>query len=578
MMSVEISKVIEESESALTYGNYDISEQLARKVLAEIENSPDEHRNTKEIAKFKSSATSILGNIARLRGEFYLALEHFNTVLQINLELNYQEALAKVYGSIGLIYRNLSDYPSALNNLQKALDIDEKFNNKRGLAGTFHNIGNVYLNLSDSPRALEYFLKALALNEELGRKDGMAANFGSIGNIYGQSAEYEQALENYTRAFAINTELGRKSGIASNYGNLGLVHKHMNDFARALEYLQKALASHEELGNISGIAITFGNIGTLYSETSWDGFDIGKAEEFLLKAIELCSTLGAKNNMYAFHKSLAEVYEQEERWKESQIHFKQYHFIEKEVLTEEAKKQAEVQDYQRKEAEREKTLAIARARAQATDDILANILPSTIIERLIKGEKKIADTHESVSVLFVDIVGFTELSARIPANELIDVLDIVFTRFDTICKKNGLEKIKTIGDAYMAVCGAPIAHANHAEQVAKAALEMLEECTITGQFSIPINIEYRIGLHSGSVVAGVIGENKYSYDLWGDAVNTASRMESHGEAGKIHVSEDFVNAVGADNYLPLHFTPRGMMDIKGKGKMKTYFLLQSVAH
>ena len=178
-----------------------------------------------------------------------------------------------------------------------------------------------------------------------------------------------------------------------------------------------------------------------------------------------------------------------------------------------------------------------------------------------------------------DIVGFTKLSSLLPAEELIDLLDIVFTRFDAICKKHGLEKIKTIGDAYMAACGAPVRYDNHAERAANAAIEMLEHFTIDHEFSVPVNLRFRIGLHSGSVVAGIIGENKYSYDLWGDAVNTASRMESHGEAGKIHVSEEFMQAfVGLGSELSpsspssLRFVDRGEMEIKGKGMMKTYFL------
>jgi class 3 adenylate cyclase len=221
--------------------------------------------------------------------------------------------------------------------------------------------------------------------------------------------------------------------------------------------------------------------------------------------------------------------------------------------------------------ENENALAVERAHSQATDEILANILPQHITERLIKGEKKIADVYENVSVLFVDIVGFTELSTTISPSELIDILDIVFTRFDTICKKHGLEKIKTIGDAYMAVCGAPVAYTNHAERTALSALEMMDEFSIEMKFADTLNLIFRIGLHSGSVVAGIIGENKYAYDLWGDTVNTASRMESYGESGKIHVSEEFVRAIGANNST-FHFTPRGELLIKGKGKMNTYFL------
>ncbi|MBS1536377.1 MAG: adenylate/guanylate cyclase domain-containing protein [Bacteroidetes bacterium] len=225
-----------------------------------------------------------------------------------------------------------------------------------------------------------------------------------------------------------------------------------------------------------------------------------------------------------------------------------------------------------KTSERKNSLAVERAHSHATDKILANVFPPNITERLIKGEKKIADTYENVSVLFIDIVGFTKIADKIRADELIDLLDMVFTRFDAICKKHGLEKIKTIGDAYMAVCGAPVSRCDHAERTALAAIDMLENISIEQRFSVPIQLGFRIGLHSGSVVAGIIGEDKYSYDLWGDAVNTASRMESHGEENKIHVSEEFVKAICDSRQSTFQFIPRGEMMIKGKGKMRTYFL------
>ena len=187
---------------------------------------------------------------------------------------------------------------------------------------------------------------------------------------------------------------------------------------------------------------------------------------------------------------------------------------------------------------------------------------------MVAGEKTIADSFEEVTVFFSDIVGFTALSQQVSAEKLVGLLNSIFSQFDQLARKHGLEKIKTMGDSYMAVAGAPLKQDNHAERAALFALDVAEmmheyRTQAGGQ------IEIRIGLHSGSVVAGIIGENKLAYDLWGDAVNTASRMESDGETGKIHVSENFVKSVGNSNF---RFTERGAMEIKGKGMMKTYFL------
>ncbi|MBK9249558.1 MAG: adenylate/guanylate cyclase domain-containing protein [Ignavibacteria bacterium] len=180
-----------------------------------------------------------------------------------------------------------------------------------------------------------------------------------------------------------------------------------------------------------------------------------------------------------------------------------------------------------------------------------------------------------MSVLFADIVNFTKLSQRITPEELVEGLDRIFSTLDALAEKYGLEKIKTIGDAYMVVSGAPIPRSDHAEAMAYFALEMMEAMKEFRSISTGEEIQLRIGIHSGEVVAGVIGKKKFAYDLWGDAVNTASRMESHGEAGKIHVSEEFMRALSLSSPtspMSLHFQERGDMDIKGKGMMKTYFL------
>ena len=208
--------------------------------------------------------------------------------------------------------------------------------------------------------------------------------------------------------------------------------------------------------------------------------------------------------------------------------------------------------------------------AQAKSErLLLNILPRSIARRLQDDERRqrVADEFTSVTVLFADIVGFTPLSAAMTPDELVGLLDEVFSRFDTIATELGVEKIKTIGDAYMAAAGLPERTDDHAEVAALMALRMvdaMEEINARRETALQL----RIGLHSGTVVAGVIGKNKFTYDLWGDAVNTAARMESHSVAGAVQVSAATAGLL-ADRF---DCEPRGEIEIKGKGRMKTFLL------
>lgn len=212
----------------------------------------------------------------------------------------------------------------------------------------------------------------------------------------------------------------------------------------------------------------------------------------------------------------------------------------------------------------ESALQLEHGRSEA---LLDNILPPEVSTRLKQGEEPIADSYAEVTVLFADIVGFTERSARMPPEQLIKLLNTAFTRFDHLVDRHGLEKIKTIGDAYMVVGGLPNPREDHARAVADLALEMVHACeAISKETGEPLNV--RIGINSGPVVAGVIGESKFAYDLWGDVVNTASRMESHGEPGRIQVTRETRDLLSAE-YI---FEAREEIDIKGKGPMTAYFL------
>jgi adenylate cyclase len=205
-----------------------------------------------------------------------------------------------------------------------------------------------------------------------------------------------------------------------------------------------------------------------------------------------------------------------------------------------------------------------RARSHS---LLLNILPQAIIDRLDAGETTIADRYPSVTVLFSDLVGFTALSSDLKPHALVAELNRLFSEFDALCERCEVEKIKTIGDAYLAVGGLPGTRADHVVAVAELALGMVEA---VARLNVSTGRDWRIriGIHTGPVVAGVIGTRKFVYDVWGDTVNVASRLESSSEPNRIHVSEPVAHTLRAIFELE----PRGTLELKGKGETASYFL------
>ena len=205
---------------------------------------------------------------------------------------------------------------------------------------------------------------------------------------------------------------------------------------------------------------------------------------------------------------------------------------------------------------------------QTSERLLLNVLPAPIADRLKTGENLIVDRFDAVSVLFADIVGFTTLSARTSPVALVTMLNELFSTFDRLAEQHGLEKIKTIGDAYMVVAGIPHPVADHATAITHMAIDMIASIDAYAKRT-ETHLTIRVGIHTGSVVAGVIGTKKFIYDLWGDTVNTASRMESHGLPGRVHVSEA-TYVLLADGF---DFEKRAPIDVKGKGAMQTYLVI-----
>jgi adenylate cyclase len=219
-------------------------------------------------------------------------------------------------------------------------------------------------------------------------------------------------------------------------------------------------------------------------------------------------------------------------------------------------------------AQRREALGALRAEQERAESLLLNILPRSIADKLKAEKQPIADQFSAASILFADVADFTPLAERLPAVEVVGVLDHLFSHFDVLAERYGVEKIKTIGDCYMVAAGVPTPRSDHAQALALMALDMQKAMGSVDEVD-HLGLELRIGINSGPVVAGVIGRKRFLYDLWGDAVNTASRMESHGTSGRIQITRATKELLD-DEFV---CEPRGPIAVKGKGEMEAWYLV-----
>jgi class 3 adenylate cyclase len=538
----------------------------------------------------EATANEAIAWCYRILGNELLSLEYFQRSFAISEQIGYKTGIAKGLRGMGVIYCDgIADYSKALESFGAALNIFEETGDKYQIALTFADFGTVYINLKLYDKVLEYCTLALAIFNEIGSKHLIANSTLKLGAAYNFLGMYDKALEYFGKALSVDEEFGNRSGVANALANIGIIHVHRGEFTLALEYFSQALAIFQELGNKRHTATQTGNIGEIHSFPHFEGYDPVKSEEYLLKAIALNEELGKKPDDQ--YRALAELYQNEQQWEKSNRYFRKYHTAEKESANEAARKKAAQLEQQRELANREKILIIERAHARATKELLHKTLPPSIADRVIQGELRIADHFESVSILFADVVGFTKISSKMPPAAVLAFMNFIFEHFDGLAAKHGCERIKTIGDGYMAVCGAPVRYPNHAERLALMALDMMEDIILPEDIRehLPKGTLFhlRIGLHCGEITAGLIGTGKLAYDIYGDAVNTAARMESHGEAGKIHCSGAFARELGMRNeelgmeeenaQLVIRNSQfiiysRGEMEVKGKGIMTTYFL------
>jgi adenylate cyclase len=632
----ESNRLLEESRSFYAQSDLEKSESSVQDVLTLL--MPySKRKDLGEHTDQSSPIYTVIANIAHAynrlntiydsKGNFHKAIEYANTAIAYCEMINLQWRIANLYGNIGGCYASIGDFPRSLEflnraltyaeengdekltstwlgniaavygymgDLQRALEIQTRFQSIAKkiadvelIASADLSIGQTYFALKEYDLAFEYLFRSLDSFKAQNKKQDIAIVLTNIGIIYDNKGEYESALTLLKEALAINEEISSMSYAANCMGNIGDVYIRIGEYHHAIEYLKKALSQAEEIDDRRQQAHWIYGLGTAYSyleNTYWVD-----SERYLKVAVNLANELGLIELEARCRKTMSDLYRKELRWEESANEFRMFYELEHRVLTEEATKQAQQIENRRKidEAERDRQLKIAKH--EITTLLLHKTLPPSIAERILNGESPIVDSFKSVSILFADIVGFTPLASRLAPSIVVELLNNLFTRFDKLTEVFRIERIKTIGDAYMAVAGAPDVCEDHAERILDFALAMLEETTV---FRAEVNkdIHLRIGINSGEAIGAIVGETKFSYDLWGDAVNTASRMESHGEAGRIHVSDDFRIAVetyrgtslinndtspinnGASLRPNIQFIPLGQIEIKGKGRMKTYFL------
>jgi adenylate cyclase len=577
--------------------------------------------------KIQANTLNYIGMAYKNLGDYDTALNYFKDSLEIweqidnakIVSLSDKKDMALSMHNMGAASWRVGNYDPALKYCLNSLKIYEEIGDQKGIADSLHHIGIVNDLLGNYDTALKYHFQALKIREEIDDKAGIADSFNNIGIIYSFTDKLDEALTYYLKSLKIREELDDKKGIAKNLNNIGSVYKDLNNTDKALEYYYKSLETWNTIGDKYEIANVSNNIGQFYIVTQ----NYAKAHIYLKRGLKVARQIEAKELIRENYEFFSDLYLEMADYQKALKYYKLSSEVRQSLYTEESrkiiadmqtkyetdKKEKAIQllqkdnDIKQLRLNKEKILRnsllggflfvfilafvmynLYRLKKKANseleqanklitlekekaDQLLLNILPARVANDLKETGKTEPESFENVTVYFSDIVGFTTTSSQLEPHFLIEELNAIFTAFDNIIEKNDCERIKTIGDAYLCVCGMPEENPHHAENIVKSATEILKYLK---QRNLKTQIQWRIriGIHTGKVVGGVVGVKKYIYDVFGDSINTASRMESNSEPMKINISETTYQLV-KDKFKVIE---RGPLFVKGKGEMKMYFI------
>lgn len=537
-------------------------------------------------------------------------------------KINWKKGEAAALNNLGNNYYYKGAMPDAAEAYFQAMKLHEEIGNENGIGAASGNLGNVYQRQKNYPKALEYMFKALNMAEKSNDKRRIQTSFGNIGWVYMQQGNYDEALKYVMKALQIAQSQNDQQGISRQYANMAIMYTYLKQYPTALVYCFKSLRIAQEMGDKQSIAINLGNIGENYYEIAISkehfpadslvkatpGANLSLSVDYLKKAVAGARETELWAAVPEFSEYLSKALMQKGDYQGALVAYKNaigvrdslYSIANNEKISgletqralelkdkdiqiaslEVAKKRNERWAYIAgiavlllivgilfRSFRRQRTSnALLATEKQRSDDLLLNILPTEVAEELKVNGKARARNFDNVTVLFTDFVNFTKAAEQLSPQALVDELHECFTAFDVIMERHGLEKIKTVGDAYLAVCGLPNTDPLHAHKTVLAAADILAFMTAPGNKERAFGI--RIGVNSGAVIAGIVGVKKFAYDIWGDTVNIAARMEQHGETGKINISQTTYELVKND----MSCTYRGDINAKNKGAIAMYFV------
>lgn len=509
-----------------------------------------------------------------IEGDMNESFKHIRMAEEILVREKEGRGIANVYDIYFHFHNITGNIEKSLEYGLKSLSSSKECGFSRGVAWAYYNLGFYYRDIGDTEKTIEYLNKALEEFVSIEYQTGLLSTLNSIAQYYRENEDLEKALGYLLRARDIAEKIDTPLIASFTYTELAMLYQDIGEGDKACVQHKKAINLVKDLNAGSFSVPIWHNYGKylLWKE------HYEECEVSLIKTLKNAQISQVSSEIYKIHKTLSDLYENSGDLHKSLIHLKEFHETREVVFNseissklrnfevrlnlEKAEQDAEIQRLKYIELVREKEL---------NEELLHNILPEAVATELREKGAYTPVYYESVSVLFLDIVGFTKIAELLHPKEVLDYLELFFEECDEVTDKYGLEKLKTIGDSYMCVGGIPVECKSHSSDTVCAALELIDRVGIMNkkrnQNGLP-QWHIRVGIHTGPVIAGVIGKKKFSYDIWGDTVNIASRFESAGLPGKLNISS--ATYKNLPNTVISHY--RGKLEIKNRGSMDMYFI------